>query len=326
MTRISFWGSPGISATLLEKIIQSKNILVEFVVTQEDKPRSYRGRQDEPTPVKTKADEYNIPVFTPKTLKKNADDFYSQISQFQVDVNVVFAYGKIIPERFFDLPKCGTINFHASLLPKLRGASPIEHALLHGEDKTGWTMQKMVEKLDAGDIFYTREVNIAWEDDFNSLLAKLMSELVTFSPSAINQFVSGELDHNSQNDKIATHCGKIDAQVGQINWFSSVFDIRNLSRAMSNRGGIYSSYNYKKCKLFPDLQVDRETILQSSIFSKQPGVISMITKDHIWISCNDNKSLPLNYIQPEGKKKLTASEFINGYRISAGDRFDAFSE
>jgi len=326
MTHISFWGSPEISAILLEKIIQSKNIQVEFVVTQEDKPRSYRGRQDEPTPVKTKADQHNIPVFTPKTLKKNADDFYSQISQFNVDINVVFAYGKIIPERFFNMPKLGTVNFHASLLPKFRGASPIEHALLCGESKTGWAMQKMVEKLDAGDIFYTCEIDITWEDDFESLLEKLMAELIIFSPKVIEQFANKELNHMQQSEEISTHCGKIDPKIGHVNWFSSVFDIRNLARAVSKRGGIFSSYNYKKCKLFTDLTVDKETILQYSQFSKQPGVISMITEEHIWISCNDNRSLPVKYIQPEGKKKLTSKEFVNGYRTVVGDRFDAFLE
>jgi methionyl-tRNA formyltransferase len=329
MTRISFWGSPEISAFLLGQIIENKAIEVEFVVTQEDKPRSYRGRQDEPTAVKKKADQFNIPVFTPKTLKntlkENADDLYKEISQFEIDVNVVFAYGKIIPERFFSLPKFGSLNFHASLLPLLRGASPIEHALLSGHEKTGWSMQKMVEKLDAGDIYYTHEVEIKWEDDFSSLADRLMTELLSFAPDVILQYVGGKLSPLQQIEENSTHCGKIDPNRGQVNWFAPAFQVRNLARAMSVRGGIFSSYNGKKCKLFPDLLVDKETILKSFDFSLQPGVISKVTGDHIWVSCDDAKSLPIKHVQPDGKKRLSAGEFVNGYRVKTGDRFDAFT-
>ena len=325
MMHISFWGSPEISVILLEELVKNPGIQVEFVVTQEDKPRSYRGKLEEPTPVKKKADHYNIPVFTPKSLKKNSDELFAQISQFSVDLNVVFAYGKIIPERFFNLPRLGSLNFHASLLPNLRGASPIEHALLQGDEKTGWTMQKMNAELDAGDMYYIHEVEIKWEDDYNSLTQRLMTELISFSGNILEQYTSGKLVPVHQKNEMATHCGKIDTDQGKINWFDSVFNVRNRARAMSNRGGIYSFLNTKKYKIFPDLQIDRETILKSSEFAKQPGIIAMATDQHIWISCNNNQSLPVKYIQPEGKKKLTPREFINGYRIQIGDRFDVFA-
>jgi len=325
MTRVSFWGSPEISAVLLERLVKTPEIEIEFVVTQEDKPRSYRGRQDEPTAVKKKANEFNIPVFTPKSLKKNSDDLYKQLAQFDVDVNIVFAYGKIIPERFFALPRHGSLNFHASLLPRFRGASPIEQALLEGDEKTGWTMQKMVEKLDAGDIYYTHEVEVKWEDDFSSLLERLITELVRFAPEVIGKYARGELSGMPQNDDEATHCGKIDPEMGKVDWFLPYLKIRNLARAMANRGGLYSFYNNRKCKLFVDLSVDKATILKTSGGEKPPGSISQITDDLLWVACNDSHNIPIKFIQPEGKKKLTVKEFVNGYRVQTGDRFNAFT-
>ncbi|MDH4199118.1 MAG: methionyl-tRNA formyltransferase [Spirochaetia bacterium] len=320
MINISFWGSPFISARLLETLLKCQNVSVKFVVTREDKPRAARGREYEPTPVKKIAQLNNIPVFTPKSLKINSGDLLDKVAKQSVDANVVFAYGKIIPEQFFSLPPHGTVNFHASLLPILRGASPIEHSLLLGHEKTGWTMQKMVEKLDAGDIYYTSEVPIKWDDNFSSLAERLMNQLLLFSSDILEKYIQGELIPVAQSDSEATLCGKIDNTAGKVNWQDDVFHIRNTARAFSERGGIHTFFLGKKCKIFPDLSVTREEILKSSHIIAEPGVVSRITDEHIWIACANNTSLPIASLQPEGKKKLSTKDFVNGYRVKLHDK------
>lgn len=320
MIRVSFWGSPGISASLLEKLIASPEIKVEYIVTQQDKPRSNRGRELQPTPVKTAGLNHHIPVFTPVSLKKNADEFFNEIKNYQVNVNVVFAYGKIIPERFFSMPPGGTLNFHASLLPRFRGASPIEQALFEGDKITGWAMQRMVEQLDAGDIYYNREIDVAWEDDFFSLAEKLMKALLEFASGVIVDYAVGKLTGRRQDETTATHCGKIETSEGQIDWKNTFEKIRNIARAMTGRGGIYSYYMKKRIKLFTDLNVAQSEIIKASEESI-PGEIYKITENHLWVVCADRLCLPVNFVQPEGKKKLTIKEFVNGYRIEAGQGF-----
>lgn len=321
MIDISFWGSPLISAHLLESLISSKKFNIKFIVTQEDKPRTNRSKEAEATPVKKTALSHNIPVFTPKSLKKNSDVLFAELSQKKVDLNVVFAYGKLIPERFFSLPAFGTVNFHASLLPQLRGASPIESSLIRGFEKTGWTMQKMTEALDAGDVYFTQETTVLWEDDFFSLAGRLMDELLSFSASVLEKFCQGKLSASPQKEAEATYCSKLEPSMGKINWPDSVYSIRNQARALSGRGGIYTYFMGKKVKLFIEPAISQEQIESSLDKKGQAGSVTQINDDLMWVACGDQKSLPVGQVQPEGKRKISIREFINGYRIQTGQNF-----
>ncbi|MDH5717441.1 MAG: methionyl-tRNA formyltransferase [Spirochaetia bacterium] len=315
--RISYWGSPAISAFLLEKLILDNRFDISFVVTQPDKPRSKRGREVLPSPVKKIALENNIPVFEPASLKKELKTLCDEFSRYNILFHVVFAYGRLIPADIFNAPILKTINFHASLLPLLRGAAPIEYALLEGHKKTGWSIQAIVEKMDAGDVFFQKEISIYEDDTKKSLAEKMISELLNFGPDVIEKYACKELLSFKQDENKATFCGKIKTEDAKINWDDDHIKIRNLYRAFFENPGVFSFFNFKKIKIDFDLSIP---VQNYKINEKAPnGQIISIEKDKFWIVCGDKVSLPVGFIQPEGKKKMKADDFVNGYRIKEGD-------
>jgi len=319
---ISFWGSPYISSLLLEELIKDKKFNIKFVVTQEDKPRVHRGRssaESDPTPVKVVALRNNIPVYTPASLKK-CDDLLSEWKQYQVMFHTVFAYGKIIPEKIISSAKMGTLNFHASLLPLLRGASPIEYTLLNGFSRTGWTLQKMVYQLDAGGILKQTSLSVSDEDTTSSLTQKLMDQLLQIAPLTLLEYSQNQLKETPQKESDATHCTKLDSSMGQIEWNEPMLKLRNQFRALQERPGVFTHFQNKKMKLTIDTQIPLSEYKKFT--PNQPGAIGSTENNLLWVECGDQKFIPVNQIQPEGKKKLSAIDFSNGYRISSGAKFE----
>lgn len=326
---ISYWGSPYISALLFQKLLEDPDFEVRYVLSQGDKPRSNRSREVQPTPVKKAALEAGIPVYTPASLKKllqKDPETYATITSEQVDLHVIFAYGKIIPEELFNAPRLGSVNFHASILPLLRGASPIESALLEDFQTTGWTMQRMVQELDAGDVLAKTEIDLPWEYDANALTSALMESLLEFAPRALVDYNDGKLTPVPQNASEATFCGKFTTEMGLIDWSQNALTIRNLARALQGRSGVYShlkTHGNKKIKLTFDLAVPKDEIIASQNTPEgappAPGAITKIDSSHIWIACGDSLSLPVSELQLEGRKRMSAQDFANGYRVNTGD-------
>lgn len=315
MTSIAFWGSPLIAATLLEALHGHKKFKVEFVVSQPDKLKGRRKLEMVSTAVKKFAVGAKIPIFTPKSLKKNKEKLVSEFKPYDVDINVVLAYGNIIPEELCNLPRLKSVNFHASLLPKLRGAAPIEFALMQGMQKTGWTLQRIVAVLDAGDLIDQDEVEIEWAETRDTLYAKLTNSLLSFAPTALLDYYNGSSKIISQDESAATFCSKISTSMGELNFNKTAAELRNLYRSLSERPGVYSTWNNKKIKLKIDLSVKD----LNSVPSKGPGTISEIN-EHIWLGCSDG-CLPIESLQPDGKKQMGVDAFINGYQPKVGSRF-----
>ncbi|MES0489044.1 MAG: methionyl-tRNA formyltransferase [Leptospirales bacterium] len=317
--KISYWGSPGISAALLKVLIDDSRFQIEFVVSQPDKPRSGRGREVIPTPVKAVALENSIPVYTPVALKKNTETILSDWNSYKPAVHVVFAYGKIIPEALFSSPALGSVNFHASLLPLLRGASPIEHSLWHGFSKTGWTLQQVANRLDTGNILAQTIIDIEPADSTSTVAQKLFDQLEKWSPEALLDYVAGKLTPIEQQEDMATHCGKIYPEMGKIEWSKTSTEINNMARALQERPGVFSYWNKTRIKIFFDFQTAALQPENSEVLP--PGSISDISDNGIFITCADGLSLKVLYIQPDGKKRLSAKDFVNGYRVKLGDLF-----
>ena len=282
---ISFWGSPKISAELFKSLLADRRFNVLYAVTQPDKPRSQRGRQIIPSAVKQIAEQIpqelnqnKIPVFTPEKLSDVS--FLKNIQSFQAELHVVFAYGKIIPENIFNQPNLGSVNFHASLLPELRGAAPIEFALWQGKTKTGWSLQKINDKLDTGCIIEQVKCSITWEDNQESLYDKMQRLLLNHAGDMLERFQKGESKPFDQNESKATYCRKIISNDRKLDWSLNTVAIRNIGRALSNRPGVFSYFDKKPVKIFFDFTTSLEEIQKRKYLSYRPGKI-IIEDQHL---------------------------------------------
>lgn len=322
--RIAFWGSPPISAQLLTLLHKHPAFEVALVFSQQDKPRSHRGRSLLPTPVKAYAQQENLPCLTPASLKKEKENIARTLRELHIDLHVILAYGKIIPQQIFLLPPLQAVNFHAGLLPLLRGASPIEAALLADMPQSGWTLQKISECMDAGDIYYQSKVAIDFFDNRESLYQKLATNLNEIAVPALLGYARAQFTAQKQEETAATYCGKITTRDGNIYWQWPAKKIRNLARALGEKTPLFSFYRLgeknKKIRLFVNLQIPPRDLLKTES-SVAAGTLAFIDKDKLWVACGDGFCLPIAHLQPEGKKSMDAKSFLNGYRLQKGSRF-----
>jgi len=316
MTRIVFWGSPAIAASFLEHLVQkfSHTYRVTAVVTQTEKTVQRQGKTAVRSQVHEKAEALNLPVFTPKSVKKEADELLKQLKELGFDIFVVLAYGKILPLSVIEAPRLKAVNFHGSLLPLLRGASPIEHSILHGFRETGWTLQRIVEKLDAGDIIAQSHVAIAENDTTGSFYPKMTANLIEHGVAMLDTYVAGAAALGAQDEAAATHCGKIAAEDGKLDFTQPANTLRNRYRAFTPRPGVFAFFRAKKIKLAFDLT------LAPIATPASPGTLLRQNKNELYAACGDGHALRIASLTPEGKKAMTATDFINGYRIADADR------
>lgn len=313
-TRIVFWGSPGIAATFLAHLVQehADRFVVTACVTQTEKTIQRQGKSAVRSAVHEQALSFGIPVFTPKSVKKEAELLLRELEAIGYDLFVVLAYGKILPERIINAPRLKSVNFHASLLPLLRGASPIEHALLYGFSETGWSLQRIMPELDAGDIIAQTRVAIERSDTAGTLYTKMIASLLEHGAAMLAAYVDGTAQIIPQDHSAATHCGKISAEDGRLNFTQSAAQILNRYRALTPRPGVFAFMRDKKLKLAFDLQ--REPVAAR----KPPGSLLVPAKGSLLVVCGDGKALHIATVTPEGKKPMPADDFINGYRIASG--------
>jgi methionyl-tRNA formyltransferase len=307
---IVYFGTPEFSAYILEQLIL-KDHPVKAVVTTPDKPAG-RGLKLLESEVKKTALKYHIPVLQPEKLKNPL--FINELKNLQADIFIVIAF-RMLPKEVWDIPPYGTFNIHASLLPKYRGAAPIQHALLNGENKTGVTLFKINEEIDAGKILGYKEVIINEADNFGSLHDKLkksgfellkekLSELVNYSPSDIESLFM------DQNTSEATLAPKIKKEDLKINWNLSAREILNRIRAFSPYPGAECQWLKKdgsviKLKVF-------EAVKGPNISEKVLPGTGILYNKKILIKCNASESIEIHEVQPEGRKKIKILDFING--------------
>ena len=295
--RIVFMGTPNFAANVLEGLIQNKYNIVG-VVSQADK-KVGRKQVLTPSPVKEMALKYDLPIFTPFSIK----DDYQNILDLNPDLIITCAYGQFIPSVLIDYPKYKAINTHGSLLPKYRGGAPIQYSIINGDKKTGISIIYMTKKMDAGDILYTREIDIDINDTNTSLFEKLSNvardSLLEFLPS----FFKGDFKRIPQNESDVTFAYNLTKQDEYINFNDDVLKVYNHIRGLLDNPGAYSVLNDKKYKF---IKVDFEYKDNTD-----PCVFVGFENNYLRIDCL-NGYIKVYEIRPEGKNTMDAKSFFNG--------------
>lgn len=300
--KIIFAGTPKFASQHLEIVLES-NHEVLCVLTQPDR-RSGRGKKVNYSPVKELATKKNIKILQPNTLKDQ--NLEKKLIDINADIILVVAYGLLVPKNILDIPKFGCINVHGSLLPRWRGASPMEYSILEGDKKSGLSYMQMSEGLDEGPVYETHECSINHQDS----LGRLEEKLIALSKENLNSFLSrlekGQLKPKDQDNNLATFAPKISKEILQLDWVNQKAQkIICKINAFEPKYGAYFFLGGKRIKIHKAKEI---TSLPSSI----PGTISILENEMI-ISCKDATSVQIEIIQMEGKNKVSGQEFITAY-------------
>ena len=308
MKKILFMGTPEISMISLKRLIDDGHNIVA-VVTGEDKPRG-RGNVMTPTPCKTLAIESGIPVYTPKTLRDDA--FAALLSEIDPDLIVVVAYGKILPRSVLDYPKYGCINLHVSLLPKYRGAAPMQRAIMCGEKETGVTIMHMADGVDTGDIITVEKFPISDTDDFEAIHDRSALVGSALLSKTIPEIFEGRATRTPQDDSLATHAAKIEKADCKLDFTKSAKILDFQIRGTTPIPGAFAYLNGKM------LKINRARPIEGK--GRAGEVISLNSQGsgEIVVACGEG-ALSITSVIPEGKGKMTAGDFVRGRKISLGD-------
>ncbi|MCO6473308.1 MAG: methionyl-tRNA formyltransferase [Melioribacteraceae bacterium] len=299
--KIVFFGTPDFAIPSLQKIIKS-NHEVKAVVTAPDKERG-RGRKVSYTPVKEFAVQNNIEVLQPEKLTD--EDFYDELRSINADLFVIVAF-RILPEKVFTLPKYGSFNLHGSLLPKYRGAAPIQWALINGDNETGVTTFFLEKKVDTGNLILSKKIRIDETDNFQSLHDKMSVLGADAVIETIDMIESGNVIVRPQDEPLATPAPKITKEICEIDWTKSAIEILNLVRGLSPVPGAFFIKNNKQYKVF-NCSIEKNHDLQAGEFRE--------TKNELYVGTGTD-DLRILEIQPEGRKRMNAEEFLRGYSLN----------
>ncbi len=302
--KLVFFGTPDFSETCLQALLNAGHQVCS-VFTQPDKPK---GRKMElcPSPVKVLAQKAGIPVYQPTTLRDGTA--YHFLSQESYDAFVVVAYGKIFPEELLALPKYGCINVHASLLPKYRGASPIQASILNGDTVTGITTQRMDAGIDTGDILLQATTEILPSDNCERLFDRLSVLGAETLLQTLQVLEQGTVTPKPQDHALATHSGIISKEMGKIDFNTTATQIFNQVRAFDPWPSAYFAYNGKHIKVMASQVVDG---------AGTPGEV-LQNKGRLVVACGQNTAIELLRLKPEGKKEMPATDFLNGNPLTKG--------
>jgi len=307
-----FCGTPRFAVPTLEKLVEADHS-VPLVVTQPDRPRG-RGMEVSVSPVKDAAIRLGIAVVQPATIKNNAE-FRDQLAAIRPDAIVVVGYGRIIPQWMIDLPRLGNLNLHASLLPKYRGAAPIQWAIANGESVTGVTTMRIDAGLDTGDILMQREISIGLEDTAETLGPHLAAIGADLMIETLRRLENGQVHPTPQDHSQATLAPILKKEDGRMDFARSANDLFNRLRGFQPWPGAFTTFRGKT------LQVHRAQPAQH-LAKFMSGEIA-VEGTRLFVGCgkniNTNTMLELIEIQLEGKRRMTAREFINGYRPKSGE-------
>ncbi|MBN1968344.1 MAG: methionyl-tRNA formyltransferase [Candidatus Delongbacteria bacterium] len=309
--KIVFMGTPEFAVPSLKALLED-NFNIVAVVSQPDKQRG-RGRKISFSPVKEYAVSKNIEVLQP--AKMTDDDFIKRLTEIDPDLFVVVAF-RILPDSVLQIPKIGSINLHASLLPKYRGAAPINHALFNGDDKTGVTVFFLNNgEVDSGKIIDQLSIDIDNEDDYGSLYYKMSQMGSIFLSSSVEKICNGKYSLKEQDFGVITKAPKIFEKDLIINWSDSAVNIHNKIRGLAPKPGAYTFYNNSVFKILKSRVIDQESTLQ-------PGALVEVIKKQklVTVSCGEGL-LALEIVQPSGKKAMDVASFLNGNKIETGEKF-----
>ena len=303
-----FMGTPEISAAVFEALILEGYHFVGLVC-QPDHPV---GRKAILTKVPTKliAEKYAIPVFQPVRIR----DDYSFMNDLKVDLVITLAYGQIVPQGFLDIPPLGCLNLHGSLLPKYRGASPIQTALINNEEVTGVTLMEMVKAMDAGRMYGKKEVAISLEDNATTLFNKIKDAARDLIIELLPKYINGELKGEEQNENEATFCSLIKPEQEKLDLSMSVKQVFGYIRGLSDEPGAYLYLNGQKIKIF-------KARIANDLVTDAVGTIVKADKHGLYLQLKDGQ-LAILELQKEGKKRMDYLAFINGNQNLLGAKFN----
>ncbi len=305
--KIVFMGTPNIAVGCLQKIIDEKHEILG-VVTQPDKPVG-RGKKMGMPPVKELALKYDIPVYQP--IKARDEEFVQVLRELNPDLIVVVAFGQILPKSILDIPKLGCVNVHVSLLPKYRGAAPINWVIINGEEKTGVTTMYMDEGLDTGDMILTSEFALNDEITAGELHDIMKEEGALVLKETIDLIAKGEAPRIPQNHEEFTYAPMMNKILGQIDFSKSAKEIHNLVRGVNPWPSAYTTYKGQTMKVW-------KTKVLNETSDKHPGTILKVDKEGIRVSTKDNVLL-IKEIQMPGKKRVLVEEYIKGNSIETNE-------
>jgi len=313
--RIVFFGTPEFAVPTLDALIGSRHPVVG-VVTQPDRPRG-RGQKTTDAPVKARAVEANLPVLQPERLKDQT--FLDALAALRADLGVVAAYGKILSDTVLATPRLGMINVHASLLPKYRGAAPVHRAVVAGETETGVTIMRVVKALDAGPMLATTRRPIGPDDTSDEVERDLAQLGATLLVAVVDDLAGGRATETAQDDALATYAHRLKKEDGAIDWSQPVEAVHNLVRGL-----------HPWPHAFTFLRGARFIIRHSSVSDPsdtskergEPGTVLAAGGDDL-IVATGRGTLRIREIQAEGKRPMTARDFLAGHRLMPGDRFTA---
>src|ERR1700678_3335672 len=305
--RLVFCGTPRFAVPTLDHLVEA-GFRVDLVVTQPDRPKG-RGLELVPSPIKQRAVQLELAISQPERIKNNPD-FHAQLTALKPDAIIVVGYGRIVPQWMLDLPPLGNINLHASLLPKYRGAAPIQWAIARGETVTGVTTMKIDAGLDTGDILLQEEVLIASDDTSDTLASRLADVGAKLLVTTLRGLQSGSIHPRKQDDSLATLAPILKKEDGLIDFSRSAAEILNRLRGFQPWPGAHSKFRRKNMQVWQGKGLDR-SLPQSEL---------SVEGNHLLVGCGQGTALELIEVQLEGKKRTTAGEFIRGYRPEPGER------
>ncbi|MCR5601970.1 MAG: methionyl-tRNA formyltransferase [Ruminococcus sp.] len=305
--KIVFMGTPDFAVPCLRTLAESSHE-VTAVFTQPDKPKG-RGYKLIPTPVKAAALEYGLPVYQPLSLRKGDDaaEAMSILREAAPDLIVVTAYGQILPKEVLELPKYGCINIHASLLPKYRGAAPINWVLLNGEKETGVTSMQMSEGLDTGDMLIKKSTEIGENETYEELYARLSAMGGEVLAETLAALEKGELKPEVQDDSLSCYSPMIRKEMSALDFTKTAAEVHNTIRGVTG----FTMLEGKRLKVF------RSELAHKSCPDAENGTI--VDTKRFAVKCGDGNAVVFTEVQPEGKKRMKTEDFLRGKKLSEGE-------
>lgn len=319
--RVVFMGTPDFAVGALEAIIAAGH-QVEAVVTQPDRPRG-RGKEVQITPVKACAMAHEIPVFQPVRVKEK--EAVEVLRSYGADIFVVAAFGQLLSEEILAMPKYGCVNIHASLLPKYRGAGPIQWAIIDGEEKTGVTIMQMDKGLDTGDMLMKTEVVIAPGETGDSLHDKLAAAGAELIVEALPKIERGEITPVRQNEEESCYAKRLDKSMGRIDWQLDAKKLDCLIRGLLSWPGAYTRFRGRNLKIWEEVVTAEAELaaegleLQEDVVHAVPGTVVGVKKEAFYVRTGEG-ILKILAVQPEGKRRMPVKDFLLGYQIKTGEQ------
>lgn len=304
--RVIFMGTPDFAVPSLEALLTKHEVVL--VVTQPDKPKG-RGKKMVPTPVKACALEHGIPVLQPEKVKE--PEFVEQLRSYEPDLIAVTAFGQILSEPILEMPKYGCINVHGSLLPKYRGAAPMQWSIIDGEKVTGITTMYMAKGLDSGDMLLKAEVEITDEDTFATIHDKMAVTGANLLLDTLDQLEAGTLERIPQDHDAATYAPMITKETGYIDWSKNRQDIINLIRGLNPVPAAYTIYEEEVLKIFGAVISDVQTDDAAN------GEIVAVVKKGFVVKCGDG-CLLITEVQARGGKRMMTDAYLRGHAMKEG--------